>query len=152
MKIRILSVALICALAPLQAIRAQAPKEASTELEDKMDEVNGAWRRIGRQVNDASKNADSLKQIGIIRENTTAAMKLEPKKKKEVPAAQQKKFMDDYVAGLKSFLVDVAKVETALKAGKNAEAATAYAKLKEDQDEAHKLFRKEKEKKGEKKK
>src|SRR3954465_1463427 len=116
MKIRILSVALICTLGLVQGVRAQAPKEPSTELEDKMDEINGASRRIGRQIADPAKNADSLKQIGIIKTNAQAALKLTPKKKNDVPAAQQTKFMADYQEEMKSFLGDVDKLEAALKA------------------------------------
>jgi len=151
MKIRsILSFTLICALATVLGVRA-AEKEISTELEDKMDEINGAYRKLGRQVADATKNADSIKQVGVIRTNATASMKLEPKKTKEVPAADQAKFKADYQAKMKAFVADLDKLEAALKAGKNDEAATILKTLKQAQEDGHKEFRKEKEKKGKKK-
>ncbi|MSU71907.1 MAG: hypothetical protein EXS43_06140 [Opitutus sp.] len=150
MKIRILSFTLICALAAVLGVRA-AEKETSTELEDKMDEINGAYRKLGRQVADAAKNADSLKQIGIIRTNATAAMKLDPKKMKEVPAADRAKFKADYQAKMKAFVADLDKLEAAFKAGKNDEAANILKTLKQVQEDGHKEFRKEKEKKGKKK-
>ena len=155
MKIRILFIApLICVLAATLGLQAQdkAAKSTvtSTELEDKMDEINAAYRKLNRQIGDASKNADSLKQVAIIQQNAAAAMKLEPMKKKEVPAAEQAKFMTDYQAKMKSFVADVGKLEAALKAGKNEDAANALKTLKQDQDEGHKAFRKAK--KGDKEK
>lgn len=149
MKIRsLLSLTLICAFATVLGVRA-AEKEAATELEDKMDEINGAYRKLGRQIADATKNADSIKQVGIIRTNAQAAMKLEPKKTKEIPAADQAKFKADYQAKMKSFVADVDKLEAALKANKNDEAAAILKTLKQAQDDGHKEFRKDK--KGKKK-
>jgi hypothetical protein len=148
MKTRILLLPIICLLAATLGVQAQdkSAKSAatSTELEDKMDEINAAYRKLNRQVGDASKNADSLKQVAIIRQNAEAATKLEPMKKKEVPTAEQAKFMADYQAKMKSFLADVGKLEAAFKAGKNDEAANLLKTLKQDQDEGHKAFKKDK--------
>jgi soluble cytochrome b562 len=80
------------------------------------------------------------------------AIKLEPVRKKEVPAAEQAKFIADYQARMKDFVANIGKVETALKAGKNDDAAVALKALKQDQDEGHKMFKKKKEKKAEEKK
>jgi soluble cytochrome b562 len=152
MKIRILFIApLICVLAATLGLQAQdkgaKTGPTSTELEDTMDDINAAYRKLNRQISDASKNADSLKQVAIIQQKSAAAMKLEPMKKKEIPAAEQAKFMADYQAKMKSFVADVGKLEAALKAGKNDEAAVALKTLKQDQDEGHKAFKKDKKEK-----
>jgi soluble cytochrome b562 len=149
MKIRILFLPLICILAATLGVQAQdkGAKATETELETKMDEINAAYRKLNRQISDATKNADSLKQVGIIKQNAAASAKLEPVKKKEVPAADQAKFVADYQAKMKSFMADVDKLEAALKAGKNEDAAAALKTLKQDQDEGHKQFRKDKKEK-----
>ena len=147
MKIRLLTATLICALSFVLGVRAEEKaKEDQTELGSKMEKIGGAYRKLGRQIEDATKNEDSLAQIAIIRENATAALKLEPAKKADVPAAEQAKFVADYQAKMKGFIADVAKLEAALKAGKNDEAATLIATLKQDQKEGHGEFQKKKKK------
>jgi soluble cytochrome b562 len=146
MKLRNLFVTLVCLLASAAGVQAQekAAKSTETELEVKMDDLNAAYRKLGRQISDASKNADSLKQVATIKEAANAAMKLEPAKKKEVPAADQAKFVSAYQSKMKSFIGNIDKLEAALKAGKNAEAAELLKTLKQDQEEGHKEFRKDK--------
>lgn len=149
MKIRILFVSIICAAATTLGVQAQEKAKTTpteTELETKMDDINTAYRRLNRQVSDATKNADSLKQIATIQQTAAAAMKLEPAKKKDLPAADQAKFVADYQAQMKEFVAHVGKVETALKAGKNDEAAELLKTLKQDQEEGHKQFKKDKKK------
>ena len=156
MKLRILTVSLLSALLALPTMFAQEggkkkmEKEPETELGTKMEKLNGAYRKLGRQINDASKNADSLAQVAIIKESATAALKLEPVKKKDLPAADQAKFVADFQAEMKTFLGLVDKLEAALKANDNAAAAKLVDELKTERNEDHKKFQKEK-KKGEKK-
>jgi hypothetical protein len=166
MKNRILSLALICAVGALPWLRAEEtptapkaaettksekPKEETTELGSHMEKVGSAFRRLNRQIKDASKNEESLQLIATIRQHAEAAMKLEPAKKVEIPADQQAKFVADYQAKMKSFLADIAKLEATLKAGNNAEAETLLASLKQDQKEGHKAFKIEDKKDKEKK-
>src|SRR3954465_1453923 len=125
----------------------RAAEATTTELEDKMDDINTAYRKLNRQISDASKNADSLKQVAIIKQSAQAATKLEPIRKKEVPAGDQAKFMADYQAKMKEFVGNVDKLEAAFKANKNDEAAAILKQMKQDQEEGHKAFKKEKKKK-----
>jgi soluble cytochrome b562 len=150
MKTRILLLPFIGLLAAV--IGLQAAESTTTPLEDTMDEINAAYRKLNRQISDATKNADSLKQVAAMQKHANDAMKMEPVKKKELPAAEQAKFIADYQAKMKSFVGNIGKVETALKAGKNDEAAVALKALKQDQDEGHKTFKKDKKKKTEEKK
>jgi len=165
MKIRLILVTLVCTLALVPGIRAQddapAPKKMSgkepqTELGDKMEKIGGAFRRLRKvdpatklaQVADPTKNEDSLKQVAIIKENAQAALTLEPAKKKDLPADQQDKFVADFQSKIKAFLADVDKLEAALKAGNNDEAAKLVQALKTDEDDGHKEFQKKKQKKA----
>ena len=149
MKIRLLTITIICAVAAVLGVQAQdSGKEPETELGKHMEKMSGAFRRLGRQVKDAAKNEDSLTQIAIIREHAEASTKLEPERKKLVPADKQEKFVTDYRAKMKSFLTDLGKLEAAIKAGNNVEAETLLATVKQDQKEGHTDFKKEKKKKG----
>jgi soluble cytochrome b562 len=149
MNIRKLLVALCLAASAIGVQAQEKAAKTETQLESKMDDLNAAYRKLGRQINDASKNADSLKQVAIIKEAANAALKLEPAKKAEVPAADQAKFVAAYQTKMKSFIGNIDKLEASLKAGKNAEAAELLKTLKQDQEEGHKEFRKDK--KGKKK-
>ena len=149
MKIRTLLVTLVCILTPALGLQAQEKAKATeTELETKMDDINAAYRKLGRQIADPSKNADSLKQVAIMKAGATASLKLEPQKKGEIPATDQAKFVAAYQEGMKKLVAEVGKLEVALKAGKNDEAAGILKTLKQHQEEGHKEFRKDKKKKA----
>jgi soluble cytochrome b562 len=109
-----------------------------------MEKIGRAFRVLGREINDATKNEDALKQVGIIRVNAEAAAKLKPAKLADVPADQQAKFLADYAEQMKSFLKDVDSLESALKAGDNATAAKLAEQLKKDRNAGHKEFQKKK--------
>jgi hypothetical protein len=147
MKIRLLSVTLICALAALPAVRAEdAKKDDQTELGGHMEKIGGAWRAIKRQVADASKNEDTLKRLAVIKDNMNAALKLQPEKTADLPEADRAKFVANYKDSLKNEMALVAKVEAAVKAGDNAGAAKLVADVDQAQKDAHKEFKKAKKK------
>jgi soluble cytochrome b562 len=157
MKLRLLLLSLSFVLVLAPGLRAQdqskpaksaaKSSEDETELEGKMDKLNSAYRKLGKQVNDASKNEDSLKQVAIIRENAEAALKLEPARKADIPAADQAKFVADYRAKMKTFIAEVDKLAAALKEGDNAAAAKLVDSLKTMRNEGHKEFKRPDQKK-----
>jgi hypothetical protein len=118
-----------------------------TELGAKMEKMGGAFRALRRQISDASKNADSLAKLAVIRQNAEASAKLDPAMTKDIPAAKQKEFVARYQAEMKKFLELTAKVEAALKANNNAEAAKLVTQLADAQKSGHKEFKKEDKKK-----
>jgi hypothetical protein len=99
-----------------------------------MDKMGGAFRKLKRQVADASKNEDSLKLVATIKAASAESVKLTPAWKPE----QKEK----YQAKMKEFNGSVAKLEAALKAGKNDEAAKICEELGAAQKEGHKEFKK----------
>jgi cytochrome c556 len=121
-------------------------EEDRTELGEHMGKIGRAFRALGREVNDPTKNEDALKQVAIIRTNAEAATKLQPAKATDVSEDQKPKFLADYGEKMKGFLADVNSLEAALRANNNPEAATLVKKLKQDMDDSHKEFRKKKEK------
>ena len=127
--------------APAAPAPAHKEKKPETELEKKMDKMNGAFRKLRRQATDATKNADSLEQVAILREYTEASAKLEPAKAAMVPEADRKKFVADYQAKMKELLVNIGKLEAALKAGQNEEAGKIVNELSSEQKAGHKEYR-----------
>ncbi len=156
MKLRLITLSLISALIALPVLRAQdggqkkmAPKEDQTELGSKMEKLNSAYRKLGRQINDATKNEDSLAQVAIIHEMAEAALKLQPDKTKTLPEADQAKFVADFQDKMKEFIATVDKLEAALKANDNVAAAKLVDDMKTERNDDHKQFQKKKEKKKE---
>jgi hypothetical protein len=146
MKIRLLLATLVTSLALGAGLYAQEKKEDQTELGAKMEKIGGAWRAIKRQITDASKNDDTLARLAVVKENMTAALKLEPELTKEKPAAERAKFVADYQAKLKEEITKLDKIIAAVKAGKNAEAGELIGVVDQDQKDAHKAFKKGKKK------
>ena len=148
MKNRLLLLTAVCALAFGPAVYAQDAKkdEPETELGEKMDKLSSAWRVAKRQLPDASKNADTLAKLAIVKENMTAALKFEPALTKEKPAAERAKFVADYQAKMKEEIKKVDEVIALVKAGKNEEAQKAVGVIDQDQKDAHKQFKKAKKK------
>src|SRR4051812_42658614 len=98
------------ALTPVAASLAASEKTDAkeTELGNRMEDLNGAYRKLRRQVGDPTKNDDSLKQVGAIRKKTEESLTLTPAKAEELPAGEREKFVADYRRALKAFDDEVA--------------------------------------------
>jgi hypothetical protein len=161
MKTRLLlPLSLIVGLAGLPALRAQdaAPKPApaapaaakeddDTELGDKMDKVNGAYKKLRKLLPDATQNEASLAQVAIIHASAEDALKLTPAKAADLPEADRAKFVSDFQAEMKKFIGKVDDLAAALKANDNATAQKIFADMGQEEKDAHKQFRKQKPKK-----
>ncbi len=139
LRIRHFGAALVFALS--LSTTAHAQDEPKTPLGKKMAAMNTALKAVGRQIDDPSKNANTLEQIAIIETNAKASLTMEPEKKGKIPAADQAKFVSDYQAEMKKLLVVVDKMKAAVKAGNNAEASKILDDVKGAQREGHKEFR-----------
>lgn len=140
---------LACLLAvPLAPLHAQPAPPAGhheeIELEDKMDAIRGAFNKLRKQISDPASNASSLELVAKLRKAAEESIALAPARAADVPEADRAGFVEKYQAGMKAFVAEVAKLETALKDGKNDEAATILAKLGALQKEGHKEFRRSK--------
>jgi soluble cytochrome b562 len=149
MKIRLLLLSLILGLAVAPALKAQdapkpAAKDGDTELGGKMDDMNDAFKKLRRNVPDATKNDDSLKLVAAMQSAAGDALKLTPAKAADLPEADRPKFVADYQAKMKMFIEMLGKLETALKAGDNASAQKIVADLFQTEKDAHTDFRKKK--------
>lgn len=131
--------------APLSA-QETAPKheeKESTPLGKEMKQMGKAFRILGRQISDASKNAESIKLVAGMHQAAEDSLRYKPAKTADMPAADQTKFVDDFHAGIKNLIADLDKLAAALKANDNAAAATILSGIKDDQKKGHKAFKKE---------
>ncbi|MBM3872616.1 MAG: hypothetical protein FJ382_02590 [Verrucomicrobia bacterium] len=130
----------------LPTLRAAAGEKHSA-LEDAMDKMNGAFRKLRRQVTDATKNANSLELVATLRAASEESVKLVPKLAAERPEAERPAFIAAYKKQMQEFTAALAPLEAALKADNNAEAEKIVADLGARQKQGHKEFKKQ-EKKG----
>jgi soluble cytochrome b562 len=135
-----LTVTLALLIAGPAAFGAKKEKE-ETELTKKMDGMKDAFRLVRQQVADASKNADSLKLVAIIKEHAAAAAKMEPFKLTEIPAADRPKMLAGYREEMKELAGELDKLEAALKAGHNDQAAKLVDDIIAVQKEGHKEYK-----------
>jgi soluble cytochrome b562 len=122
------------------------PPQEETELEDKMDLMGTAFRKLKRSVNDATQNPASLQLVAAMRTAAAEAEKHVPAQTADVPVAERAKFVADYRVKMKDLLTTLEKLEVALRADKNDEAARLVAELSVMQKVGHKTFKRPDEK------
>lgn len=148
MKLHLLLLSLLLVAPAGLRLQAQDPKPAAhhdddddTELGKKMHDLNGAFRKLKKQVADPAQNESSLALVATMRTNASAAAALEPAKKADVPAAEQAAFVAAYQKKMQETLTQLDALAAALKAGKNDEAAKLVDTLNNTEKEGHKEFR-----------
>jgi cytochrome c556 len=117
-----------------------------TELTRQMDGINGAFRKLRRQVADAGRNAESLELVATMRRHAAASVDEVPAKAANIPEADRAKWTADFKARMREMLGTIDKLEAALKAGQNEEAAKLVTELGNQQRAGHKEYRVEKKK------
>ena len=145
MKIRILIAALLAALAVAAGLQAQ-PAADTTPLGAEMQKISKSWKKVNTQVKDSAQNAATLAELAIVKASMEAALKFEPARKADTPAAEQAKFVADYQAKMKEEIAKVDQVIALVKAGKNADATALVTTIDQDQKDAHKAFKNQKKK------
>lgn len=140
-RLRYLGALSICALA-LTASTLQAQQtEEKTPLGERMTAINAAFKIVGQQVADSTKNASTMEQLAIMETNAKQALAFEPEKKAKVPEADQAKFVADYKVGIQKLIDATAKLHEAIHAGKNAEAVAMVDEMRALQRASHGEFR-----------
>jgi cytochrome c556 len=131
---------------PPPAPPADAHAHDHTPLEDQMSAMRSAFNKLRKQVADASLNASSLELATKLRAAAEKGVTETPARAAEVPEAERAKFVADYQAKMKEFVAEVQKLEAALKADNNTEAAAILANLGAMQKDGHKAYRVQKKK------
>jgi len=112
-----------------------------TDIEKAMEMMSGAYRKLRRQVTDPAQNAASLELVATIKTGATEARKHTPLKTADLPEPERAAFVENYQKKMDEFLGTVGKLEDALKAGNNDEAARLVAELGKIQKADHQEFR-----------
>jgi cytochrome c556 len=112
-----------------------------TDIEKAMEKMAGAYRKLRRQVTDPAQNAASLELVATIKAGATEARKYTPLKAADLPEAERAAFVGNFQKKMDEFLDVAGRLEDALKAGNNEEAARLVAELGKIQKADHKEFR-----------
>lgn len=115
-------------------------KHPATELEDRMDEMGAAFKKLRRQITDATQNASSLELVAKLSAGAEKAAKLTPAKASDLPEAERPKFIADYQSEMKVLQEQLAKLSAALKANNNADAEKVLKDIGAMQRKDHKTF------------
>jgi len=110
-------------------------------MEKKMEKMNGAFRKLRKQVADPASNAASLELVATMQACAADAVKLVPAKAADIPEADRAKFIASFQDKMKSFQDELVKLAALLKDNKNEEATKLVASLAQLQKEDHKEFR-----------
>ncbi len=131
----------ILALACLLAVGTTTVRaENDTPLGKEMSGMNKSLRTLKRQVTDPAKKADSLALVTKIKGHLAEAVKLEPAKTKDVPAADKAAYVVKYKEQMDGLVKSFDTIEVALKADKFDEAKAVFEKLSEQKEKGHKDF------------
>ena len=152
MKLRLLLTCLSLSAVTPFALRAADPapapapdhgksEEKHTELGDKMEKANSAWRKLRKQIADPAQNAASLELVATFRESLKGADQLTPEKAADIPEADRAKFLASFAESMKKLGAGLDRLEAALKANNNDEAGKVLKELGDLQRESHKAFR-----------
>jgi ABC-type transporter MlaC component len=141
MKTKLLAMVAVVMLLAGSSLRAA---DESTPLEDAMTALNKALKTVKAQVEDVSKNAESLKLVAEVEKQALIAKGFEPAKTKSLPAAERAKFVAAYRVRMTELMTEVLKLEKALLENKNDAAAASVKMLYEMKTDAHKIFQDDK--------
>ena len=111
-----------------------------TPLAKNMSSTNKILRSLKRQLTDPAKKDENVGMVGKIKANLDEAVKLQPKKTKDVPEAEKTAYIEKYKKQITELKKTFEDIETALKAGKVDDAKTLFDKLAEQKEKGHKDF------------
>lgn len=123
------------------AITVPAFAEEDTPLGKEMEKIGKALKGVNRDLADASKKADNLKRIDEAKAANLAALKYEPAKTKEVPAADKAKFLAGYKAAMEEAGKQLDALKVAVGAGKTDDAKAIMDKLNKTKKDGHKEYK-----------
>ena len=114
--------------------------EEDTPLNKQMTAMNKSLRTLKRQISDTAKKDDNLALVGKMKANLAEAIKLEPTKTKDIPAAEKAAYLEKFKQELTELGKTYDQLEAAIKDGKTAEAKAIFDKISEQKEKGHKDF------------
>ena len=133
-------------LCKVQVARAEE-KVKKTELNNAMEEMDDAMKKLKRTIRKAETNKESLKLISEIQKQSLLSKDMTPTKTDKLPEADREKFVKAYRKEMAAVIVDLCQMEQAILDGDNAKAQEIYKALVEREDKGHDQFMPKKEEK-----
>ena len=130
----------LCAALAIGTLGARAEDKPDTPLSKQMSEMNKTLRSLKRQVADPSKKAENIAAVDKMKANVDAALKLEPAKTKDQPAADKPAYLEKYKQELNDLKKAFDELKAALNKGDAAATTAAFEKLSDSKDKGHKDF------------
>jgi soluble cytochrome b562 len=118
-------------------------EKGDSELEDVMEEMNGAFRKLRRQVDDKTQNASSIALAANLHQLAQRAMKSTPRLVAQAPEKDRAALLTAYREQMQELIATFADLQAALKTGKNAKAAEIVEDLRDLEKAGHHKFRAE---------
>jgi soluble cytochrome b562 len=133
----ILTLVAACAIAVPTFARA----EDDTPMGKEMEKLSKALKAVNRNIGDAAQKDANLEKIAAAKAACEAAVKYEPAKTKDVPAADKAKFVDEFKASMVEVGKNLDALKAAVEAGKTDEAKGLIEKLNGQKKDGHKKFK-----------
>jgi len=111
-----------------------------TPLAKEMKAMNKSLRALKKSAADASKKDENLALITGIKTHLDAAIKLEPAKTKDIPAAQKAAYLEKYKKEITELEKTYDDLSAAISAGKSDDVKKAIDKLADEKEQGHKDF------------
>ncbi len=137
----ILSIFLLLPYVNFAGSHEDGEKHEHTALEDEMDAMNKAWRKVRRQVADPSKNEDTVKLVMSMVKHAEASVELTPMRVEEVADADRDKWLKGYQKAMKENVKLLEQLAAALKKDNNEKASALVAKINDARKEGHKKYK-----------
>lgn len=125
------------------AIAVPAFAEEDTPLTKEMEKLSKALKAINRNIGDAAQKDANIAKVAEAKEANLAALKYEPAKTKDVPAAEKAKFLSGYKAAMEEVGKQLDALKTALEGGKTEDAKALIEKLNNEKKDGHKKYKSE---------
>ena len=121
-------------------LNAAIAADDDTPLAKNMSAMNKNLRMLKRQLGDTSKKDENVALLGKMKSSLDEAIKLEPKKTKDIPEAEKTAYIEKFKKQITDLKKTFEDIETAVKAGKVDDAKTLFDKLAEQKEKGHKDF------------
>jgi len=117
--------------------------EDETPLGTQMEKVSKALKAVGRAAKEGKVSKELAAKVDEAKKAAEEALKFEPAKTKDVPAADKEKFLADYKKSMEETIKTLGELKAAVEAEKADEVGKIMEKLNGQKKEGHKAFKKE---------
>jgi soluble cytochrome b562 len=123
------------------AIAVPAFAEEDTPLSKEMEKVSKALKAVNRNVADPAQKDANIAKVAEAKAANIAAMKYEPAKTKDVPAAEKAQFLSGYKSAMEDVGKNLDALKAAIEGGKTEDAKAILEKLNGQKKEGHKKYK-----------